>query len=120
MNKSNLAKIRQTLTAVAENSTKLKAYLAEIADASRRHQAEQVWLHLDTAIKKAREEMKAWRIGYRKGKHRIKDGQLEAIRQWYAAPRPKPKVRALAAALKVSPTTVYAVLKELGWRKRNR
>ena len=62
--------------------------------------------------------MKKWRIGYPKGKHRIRVDQLEAIRQWIAAPHPKPKVRTLAKTVSISPTTVYALLKELGWKKR--
>lgn len=118
MNKINLAKIRRTLADVAALSARLKPLVAEIPGGSR-HEAERIWDHLDKGIKRAREEMKAWRIGYRKGVHRIKEDQLAAIRQWYASPHPRPKVRALAESLKVSPTTVYAVLKELGWKKRS-
>ena len=117
MNKNNLDKIRRKLSQVHYVSMKLKEYLGEIADGSRRSQAEQIWWHLDGKIREAKNEMQKWRIGYPKGKHRIREEQLEAIRQWLAAPHPKPKVRALATTLVLSPTTVYSVLKELGWKK---
>jgi DNA-binding GntR family transcriptional regulator len=117
MNKSNLTDIRLTLARASASCTMLKRFLAEIADATMRQLAERLWLQLDMRISKAKDEIRAWRIGYPKGKHRIEDKQLEAIRQWYTAPHPKPKVRALARELEVSPTTVYAVLKELGWKK---
>jgi hypothetical protein len=120
MNKNNLANIRRTLTEVAKSSTKLKQYVGEIADGPRRHLAEQVWYQLDMGITAAREQLKKWRIGYPKGKHRIKEDQLAAIRQWIAAAHPKPKVRKLATTLELSPTTVYKVLKELGWKKNGK
>ncbi len=117
MNKNNLTEIRLTLARASASCTLLRAFLAEIADVEKRYHAQQLWRQLDMGIKKAKEEIRAWRIGYPKGKHRIEPSQLEAIRQWYAAPHPKPKVRALAKSLELSPTTVYAVLKELGWKR---
>jgi hypothetical protein len=117
MKKNTLRTVRGNLSLAAICCTKLKEFICGITDTSQRQEAERTWHRLNRSIRIAREEMKAWKIGYPKGQHRIKDDQLEAIRQWYAAPHPKPKVRALAKTLGISPTTVYAVLKELGWKK---
>lgn len=102
----------------ADRCIELSEYVNEIADNSRRTQAEQILLRLEDSIKDAREEMKRWKTGYPKGRHRIEDDKVEAIRQWKEAPFPKPKIRALAARLGLSPTTVYTVLKRLGWKKK--
>lgn len=117
MNKKNLAIIKMHVSAAAKCSKKLLAYLDEIPDSSKRYEAQQTWAVLDNAIRRANDGLKTWKIGYPKGKHRIKEDDLAAIRQWYEAPYPKSKVRALAKTLKLSPTTVYAVLKKLGWKK---
>lgn len=118
MQKSKLSKVKRSLTMAADHCVELRKYVNEIADGSRRSQAEQILRRLEDCISDAREEMKDWKTGYPKGRHRIEDDKLEAIRQWKEAPFPKPKVRALAARLGLSPTTVYTVLKRLGWKKK--